>query len=62
MKTIELTDMEKKEIVGGLCMVAASDSHADNLNNSFGCGCTYPNRGNSLKNSNTAASCHCDCI
>ncbi|MFW6047453.1 MAG: hypothetical protein ACOCP4_06700 [Candidatus Woesearchaeota archaeon] len=56
-----LTDDELKEIKGGLVKDhSAQNVEDDNVNDVFGCICTYNNMG--VTNTNNEQACACNCV
>jgi hypothetical protein len=62
VKTKELTNLEKKEIVGGFYTVAnlAASDDIVNENSHWGCICNYSNH-SAISNKNTVNGCECRC-
>jgi len=59
MKNRELTKEELNELVGGALSVEHLD--VNNLNQTFGCVCTYNNRPQAITNTNEVSGCKCEC-
>jgi len=62
MKNIKLTKTELNELVGGVIEDSTISTKGDveNLNQTFGCECTYNNRPG-VTNNNTVSGCSCKC-